>query len=148
MPNFAEKFSSAYSPKQLYDLVRDIEKYPEFLPWCGAARILKQEGNIIYADLVISYKVFQEKYTSKVTCNFDEQEQQGTILVELVEGPFSHLQTKWEFKSASEGSLVEFSIDFKFHSLLLEKLVSSVFQKAVHKLVTAFKAQAKAIYSC
>jgi coenzyme Q-binding protein COQ10 len=139
----SEQTYSPYSPAQLFALVADIESYPEFLPWCSAARIVSKEGNIWLADLVIHFKSFHEKYTSRVRLD----EQGGAIIVEMVSGPFSHLHNCWKFTAAPEGgSFIDFELDFKFRSIILEKLIGFMFEKAFTKMAEAFTRRAEVIY--
>jgi coenzyme Q-binding protein COQ10 len=139
----SEQTYSPYLPGQLFDLVADIERYPEFLPWCSAARILRKEGNIWLAELVISFKSFHEKYTSLVTLDPEAY----TIHVKMVSGPFTHLYNYWKFSPAPEGgTLIDFELDFTFRSLILEKLIGFMFEKAFTRMNEAFRERAKVIY--
>lgn len=132
-----------YSPRQLFDLVMDVEKYPEFLPWCSAARILSRGENVVYAELAINFKGFSTHYTSKIETGPDLQ-----IKVDMVEGPFKYLQNLWQFEYEQEKNLtkIEFSIDFCFESILLQKMVGAVFDKALVAMITAFGKRAEKIY--
>ena len=144
----SEKSTSPYSISQLYELVADIERYPEFLPWCSAARILSRDENSLIADLVISFKAFTEKYTSRVTlCPPDPITKIAKINVELIDGPFSHLRNQWEFSPGKDGgTCIAFDLDFKFRSAILEKLIGYMFEKAFKKMTEAFKERAEALY--
>ena len=126
----------------MFDLVADIERYPEFLPWCKAARILSQDKGKVVADLIIGYKFFQEKFTSEVTLD-----RAHAITVHYRSGPLSHLSNAWEFKPKTrKGCEVSFHVDFDFHSPLLRAAMSIFFDKALSKMVEAFEARAKALY--
>ncbi len=142
----AEQRVIAYTPAQLYGLVADVEKYPEFLPWCLAARVRrrqKEEGaDTIVADLVIGFKMFRERFTSYV--RLDEEARR--IHVTYAEGPFKHLTNHWVFLEHEEGCLIDFYVDFEFRSLLLQKVIGALFHEAVKRMVQAFETRAHALY--
>jgi coenzyme Q-binding protein COQ10 len=140
MPKHLTKIISPHSKDLLFDLVMDIEKYPEFLPWCVAARIIKQDEDEIYADLVINFKGFREKYTSKVT--YSKTDEVNFINVEMTDGPFTHLTNRWEFWQSDDGTKIIFAIDFAFRSKMLDKLIGGIFEKALVKMTDAFTKRA------
>ncbi len=142
MPRHEEIQFIAHTPKHLYDLVCDVEKYPEFLPWCQAVRIRKRMGNVILADLMAGFKSFNEKYSSRVTFNNDE------LIVDVIyeNGPFKHLVNKWKFKSVEGGCDVDFMIDFEFKSRVLQTVANMFFKEAFQKMVSAFSKRADNIY--
>lgn len=146
MPKHREERVLPYTAEQMFDLVADIEKYPEFLPWCVAARVVKRSHNVLMADLVIRFKAFQEKYTSKVALCRPEGSEAGSIDVTMVQGPFSHLENDWVFTPHPEGCLVGFMIDFRFKSVLLEKMIGFMFDKAFNHMVEAFEKRAEQLY--
>ena len=142
MPTHAEKRVLLYTPRQLFDLVADIESYPEFLPWCVAARVRKREGDMIVADLVIGFRMFRERFTSRVrldrpACRID---------VAYAEGPFKYLNNHWVFEDHPEGCAIDFYVDFEFHSRLLQRMIEALFQEAVRRMVSAFEGRARALY--
>jgi coenzyme Q-binding protein COQ10 len=142
MPVHSEWQLLPYAPEQLFDLVADIEKYPEFLPWCRAARILKRAEGECEAELVIAFKHMTESYVSHVTLNRPHQ-----IEATLMRGPFHHLVNRWQFTPApGGGTQVDFFLDFQFRSFILEKLIGSFFGRAVEKMVAAFTTRAQALY--
>jgi coenzyme Q-binding protein COQ10 len=141
MPRHTEQQLSPYTPKQLFDLVVDIEKYPQFLPWCRAARILERNENEFLGELVISFAHITESYTSRVTLS-----EPHSIDVVMVKGPFEHLTNHWKFTPTENGTRIDFALDFKFRSRILEKLIGSLFSKATGKMVTAFKKRAQELY--
>lgn len=153
MPSHTETRALPYTPKQLFELVADIESYPKFLPWCVAARITErsqEEGEtVIYAELVIGYKMFREKYASKVWL-FEplEPEEAYAINAGLVQGPFTHLENQWTFMPLPEGNGTQlaFYVDFAFRSGLLQTMIGPVFHKATHHMVEAFEKRANALY--
>ncbi len=142
MPTHAEKRVLAYSPGQLFDLVADIERYPEFLPWCVAARVRKREGDLIVADLVIGFKMFRERFTSRVRLDRPGQR----IDVAYEEGPFRYLNNHWVFEDHPQGCAIDFYVDFEFHSRILQKVIETLFGEAVRRMVSAFEARARALY--
>jgi len=142
MPSHSEQQFSPYSPNQLFDMVADVEKYPEFLPWCRAARILERKDNEFLGELIISFAHITESYTSKVVLNPEA----GIIDVVMVKGPFEHLTNHWKFIPKDGGTNIDFALDFKFRSKILEKLIGGLFGKATAKMVDAFKARADALY--
>lgn len=142
MPTHAERRFLPYSPKQLYDLVADVERYPEFLPWCIAARIREQGGDRIVADLVIGFKMFRERFTSRVRLNPDALR----IDVAYTEGPFKYLTNHWVFEAHPDGCTIDFYVDFEFRSRLLQKVVAVLFEEAVRRMVGAFEARARDLY--
>lgn len=144
MPSHFEVRDLPHNINQLFNLVADVEKYPEFLPWCSAARILKREENKVYAELAISYKGFSESYVSVVTLNPPaEHLDEATIDVNLEKGPFKKLKNYWVFRKLDENKTqIEFFVEFEFKSMLIEKLVGSLFEKATHKMVQAFEDRA------
>ena len=147
MPTHAEKRHMPYTAKQMYDLVADIGAYPQFLPWCSAARIRKQTQDgpreIIDADLVISFKVFRERFGSRVTLHPED----SRIDVEYLDGPFKFLINHWKFIPADDGGCdVDFFVDFEFKSAILQKIIGVVFTQAMQRIVAAFEARAKSLY--
>jgi coenzyme Q-binding protein COQ10 len=147
MPSHAEQKHSPYNTQQLFDLVADVERYPDFLPWCRAARILERGEGYMLAELVISFSHLTERYTSRVTLSRPVlPQQEGAIDVTMVKGPFEHLVNRWRFAPAASGTQIDFFLDFKFRSRLLEKLIGSLFAKATAKMVGAFNDRADALY--
>lgn len=142
MPTHAEQRVLGYSPRQLYALVADIERYPEFLPWCIAARIRKRESELIVADLIIGFKMIRERFTSRVVLDPTGRR----IDVSYVEGPFKYLDNHWIFEDHPQGCRIDFYVDFEFRSRLLQKLIQPLFHEAVRRMVTAFETRAHALY--
>ncbi|MCE3232643.1 MAG: ubiquinone-binding protein [Rickettsiaceae bacterium] len=143
MPSHYIEKIMPYSPKQLYDLVADIESYPKFIPWCEGARVYQREGDTILADLIIHFRGITGKYTSRVL--LDEQEKE--ITVELAQGPFHHLHQGWKFTKTPDGTRVEFDIDFKIRNFVIEKLADIMFDEACGRMMRAFEDRARAIYN-
>lgn len=142
MPTHAEKKVLPYTPEQMYRLVADVEKYPEFLPWCLAARIRRREGNVMYADLVIGFKMVRERFTSRV--ELDEPGRR--IDVQYTEGPFQYLNNHWIFTPHERGVCVDFYVDFEFRSKMLQKIMGVLFNEAVRRMVQAFETRADQLY--
>jgi coenzyme Q-binding protein COQ10 len=142
MPSHAIEKILPYTPKQLYDLVADIDSYPKFIPWCEAARIWQKDGDVLLADMVIRFKGISGKYTSRVILD----EADGEISVELAQGPFLHLYQGWKFSKVYGGTKVEFDIDFALRSKLLEKIVDLMFDDACGKMMDAFTKRANELY--
>ncbi len=142
MPTHAEKRHLPWTPEQLHTLVAGVDKYPEFLPWCKAARITKRQGNVFYADLVVAFKIIKERFTSRVTLRPDLG-----IDVEYIDGPFRYLNNHWRFERAPDGGcIVDFYVDFEFRSKVLQNLIGLLFNEAVSRMVAAFEARARKLY--
>jgi len=138
MPTHAEKRYLPYPPADLYDLVADIEKYPEFLPWCLALRVRNRDGNTLSSDMVIGFKMFRESFTTRVTLNPTHR-----IDVEYLNGPFRYLNNHWIFEDGKNGGcVIDFYVDFEFRSGLLQKAIGVVFNEAVTKMINAFEVRA------
>ena len=142
MPSHAEQQFSPYSPQQLFDMVADVEKYPHFLPWCRAARVMERKDNEFLGELIISFAHITESYTSKVTLNPEA----GIIDVAMVKGLFEYLTNHWKFTASEGGTIIDFALDFKFRSKILEKLIGGLFGKATAKMVDAFNKRAADLY--
>lgn len=141
MPTHAEKRFLPYTPDQMYRLVADIERYPEFLPWCLAARIKRRSGNTVHADLIIGFKMVRESFTSRVElCPPDK------INVSYAEGPFKYLNNHWIFEEVEGGCLIDFYVDFEFRSKMLQRVITALFSEAVKRMVAAFEARARHLY--
>lgn len=145
MPSCKETKYLPYSASQMFDLVMDVEKYPHFLPWCLAAKIVNHlDKQHFEADLVISFKGFSEKYSSDVKAS--QLVDKFSIDVVAIDGPFKNLANRWQFRDISGGCEIEFFIDFEFKSIILGKIIGAVFEKATNKMIDAFENRAKQIY--
>jgi coenzyme Q-binding protein COQ10 len=143
MPKHIETRHLPYSREQMFDLVADVAKYPEFLPWCSAARIREHRPDMLLADLVIGFRMVREKFTSRVWLNRAD----CRIDVEFVSGPFRHLKNHWIFTEAGPGSCkIDFYLEFEFSSALLQKLIGLLFHEAVRRMVGAFETRAAVLY--
>lgn len=141
MPKVNYTISAPYQTDDLFDLVADIESYPLFLPWCSAARIIKKQNNVIIAELAIRYKFFFGTYTSKVTL-IPKQE----IIVELVDGPFKHLQNNWKFIPHQNESKIEFHLDFELKSKILDNFLQRDISQYTNIMLDSFLQRAEKIY--
>ena len=132
-----------YTADQMYALVADVEKYPEFLPWCAGLRVIERSEASLTADMIVAYKVFRERFRSHVTLDREEKR----IDVAYVNGPFSNLENRWRFKDKPEGgSVIEFEIEFEFRNFLLQATAQAVFDKAFARMSEAFVMRAEEVY--
>ena len=141
MPTHAEQRVLTYTPDQLFTLVADIERYPEFLPWCLAARVKKRKPDLIVADLIIGFRMFRERFTSRVTLDPPRR-----IDVAYTDGPFRRLNNHWVFEKVPGGCRIDFYVDFEFKSRLMQKLIEVLFSEAVRRMVGAFEERAGDLY--
>jgi coenzyme Q-binding protein COQ10 len=142
MPTHRETRILPYTPEQVFALVADVERYPEFLPWCVACRIRKWDSpDSFTADLAVGFKLVREQFTSRVT--LDESK---AITVEYLNGPFAHLRNEWKFAADPGGTAVEFFLSFEFRSRLLQSLIGVLFEEAVRRMVSAFETRAAKLY--
>ncbi|HXQ50956.1 MAG TPA: type II toxin-antitoxin system RatA family toxin [Stellaceae bacterium] len=142
MPTHAERRTLPYSPEQLFALVADVERYPEFLPWCVGARIRERKPNLIVADLLIGYRMVRERFTSRVALDRPRR-----IDVSYSEGPFRYLDNHWLFEpEPGGGCTLDFYVDFEFRSRVLQKIIELLFNEAVRRMVGAFEARAHRLY--
>ena len=146
MPTHSETRQLPYSAQQMYDLVADVGRYPEFLPWTAAARIRSDEDRgdhrVMDADLVISFKVFRERFTSRVVLWPGAKK----IDTEYLDGPFKYMKSNWHFEDNLEGCQVHFFVDFEFKNMILQKVIGVVFNEAMQRIVRAFENRAKELY--
>lgn len=143
MPTHAEKRPLPYTPEEMYRLVADVDRYPEFLPWCLGARIRKREGDVFWADLVIGFKMVRERFTSRVELNPDGRR----INVSYTEGPFKYLNNHWIFEPGADGgTVIDFYVDFEFRNRVLQSIMGALFGEAVARMVAAFEKRAHDLY--
>jgi coenzyme Q-binding protein COQ10 len=150
MPTHAEKKVLPYTPEQLFDMVADVRRYPEFLPWCVGARIISRSETELVADLTIGFKMFRETFRSHVAL-----ERPNHVHVRYLTGPFRYLNNHWRFRPVQNGvapeargpaTEVDFFVDFEFKSRLLQAVIGTVFNEAVRLMVRAFERRAFALY--
>jgi coenzyme Q-binding protein COQ10 len=146
MPSFSTRRFVPFSPRQMYDLVADVERYPQFLPLCEGlvvrSRTTAPHGEVLTADMSVGYKQFRETFTTRVALHPGEPR----ILVEYIDGPFKRLENRWGFLPAPGGSDVDFYIDYEFRSVVLGLLVGAMFDAAFRKFAEAFEARAHVVY--
>ena len=148
MPTHAETRVLPYHARQMFDLVADVAAYPQFLPWCAAARIRSVEpiedgGDEMLSDLVISFKLFRERFGSRVRLYRDDER----IETEYLDGPFKYMRSTWEFRDVDDDACeVKFFVEFEFRNFVLQKAIGLVFNEAMQRIVRAFEARAKALY--
>jgi coenzyme Q-binding protein COQ10 len=138
MPTHAEKRTLPYTREQLFDLVIDVEMYPDFLPWCLGCRVKKREEGLVVADMIIGFKVFREGFTSQIS-----HQRPFRIDVSYADGPFKYLDNHWIFNELGNGHTeIDFFVDFEFRSRILQAAIGAVFGEAVRKMINAFESRA------
>ncbi|MBC2859497.1 type II toxin-antitoxin system RatA family toxin [Stappia sp. 28M-7] len=148
MPSFQTVHKVAHSSEDMFALVADVEKYPEFVPLCEKLQVrgrkdLGEGREVLVADMTVAYKLFRETFTSRVTL----EPAAGRILVEYLDGPFRHLENVWTFKPLGEDACeVGFDITYEFKSRTLSALMSAMFDRAFRKFSDAFEARADVVY--
>ena len=142
MPRHSETRHMAYTPTQMFDLVADVARYDEFLPWVVAVRVRSSSEAETVADLVVGFSAFKERFTSRVT-----KQRPDRIMVDYIEGPLKYLKNEWRFEEAADGGTeVFFSVDFAFKSRLFENLAGAMFDRALRRMTGAFEQRAAALY--
>ncbi|MBM1218820.1 type II toxin-antitoxin system RatA family toxin [Ponticoccus sp. SC2-23] len=146
MTAHSETRTLPFTPQQMYDLVADVARYPEFLPWTAAARIrsVDEAGDhsVMLADLVVSFKVFRERFGSRVTLWPGDMK----IDTSYIDGPFRYLDSTWTFRPADQGCEVQFDVDFEFRNRILQGAAGMFFYEAMQRIVRAFEKRAHDIY--
>ena len=131
-----------YSDKQIYDLIIDVEKYPEFLPWCKSTNIYDKDTNIFYSDMEIGFNLIKEKFTSRVTTLHSKK-----IHSEAISGPFNKMNNIWEIENLSHDKCrITLNIEFDFKSFLLRNLMGKLFEVSAIKMIDAFENRANYLY--
>ena len=142
MPRHSETRYLPYSPEQLFDMVADVARYDEFLPWVVAVRVRSSSETETVADLVVGFNAFKERFTSRV-----HKERATRICVDYVEGPLKFLHNEWRFDRARGGGTdLHFVVDFAFKSRLFESLAGAMFDRALRRMTGAFEERAAALY--
>lgn len=146
MPSFRTVRHVPFTPREMFEVVADVERYPEFLPLVEGLTVLKRKesgGAVeLTATMTVGYKAITERFTTRVLLTPDA----GEIRVSHVEGPFSHLENDWRFVAAEDGCDVHFAIDYAFRSTMLSLLVGAAFEKAVKSYTEAFEERARVLY--
>ncbi|HWJ70810.1 MAG TPA: type II toxin-antitoxin system RatA family toxin [Sphingobium sp.] len=143
MPTHKETRRLPYSPEQMFDLVADVARYPEFLPWVSAIRVRSDSESEMIADMIVGFKGLRESFTSRVI-----KERARSVHVDYVDGPLRHLSNDWQFRPDGEGGvLIDFEVDFSFKNRMFEMLAGQVFDRALRKMINAFETRADALYA-
>jgi coenzyme Q-binding protein COQ10 len=141
MPRHTEQRVLPYTPQQLFDLVADVGRYQEFLPWVAATRVRSNSATEMVADLVVGFRALKETFTSKV-----RKRRPGEIDIDYVEGPLKYLHNNWRFRAVPDGTEVDFCVDFAFRNRLFEALAGQMFDRALRRMIGAFEQRAEALY--
>ena len=141
MPSHSEQKLLPYSPDQMFDMVTDVKDYPSFVPWCQAARVRQSGQHLIVADLMIGFGPFRENFTSHVHLDRPRE-----VMVKAADGPLEHLSNQWVFTPVRDGTRVDFAVDFRFKSHLLDHAANAMFHDASMRLMGAFEARAHSLY--
>lgn len=142
MPGIRETRQMPYSAERMFDLVADVDRYGEFLPWVIATRVRSDSETEMVADMLVGFKSLREKFTSRV-----EKRRAEEIRVHYLDGPLKDLDNVWVFRPVGEDTCeIDFTVDFTFRSPLFEKLAGQYFDKAFRKMVAAFEERANALY--
>ncbi|WP_174274730.1 type II toxin-antitoxin system RatA family toxin [Sphingomonas bacterium] len=143
MPRHAETRRLPYTPEQMFDLVADVGRYAEFLPWVIAVRVRSDSGSEMVADLIVGFMALREKFTSRI-----EKRRPERVHVDYVEGPLAYLHNDWAFRAdGTGGCIVDFTVDFAFRSKLFEALAGQMFGLALRKMIGAFEERAAKLYA-
>ncbi len=148
MPSFSSSHKVSHNADDMFNLVADVEKYPQFVPLCQDLQIrgrreLENGRTVLVADMTVSYKLFRETFTSRVELDPDSR----SILVEYLDGPFQHMENKWTFVDGEQsGCTVGFFISYEFRSKTLGALMGTMFERAFRKFSSAFEARADKVY--
>lgn len=142
MPKHAETRRLPYTPEQMFDLVADVRRYPEFLPWVTAMRVRQDGETETIADMIVGFKGLRETFTSKV-----QKTRPEAIRVDYVDGPLKYLTNDWRFRADGDGAcLVDFAVDFAFKNRMFEMLAGQVFGVALRRMIGAFEDRAAVLY--
>jgi len=142
MPKHHETRHLPYPPEQMFDLVADVKRYPEFLPWVSAMRVRRDSESETIADMIVGFKGLRETFTSRV-----EKDRATRIMVDYVDGPLKYLRNEWQFRPEGDGGCaVDFSVDFAFKNRVFEMLAGQVFGQALRRMIGAFETRAAALY--
>ncbi len=142
MPSIRETRQLPYSAEQMFDLVADVDRYPEFLPWVVATRVRHDSDSEMTADMLVGFKALREKFTSKVV-----KHRPDMICVHYVDGPLRDLDNNWTFRNCGENCCeIEFAVDFTFKNMMFEALAGQYIDRAFRKMVSAFEERARVLY--
>ena len=141
MPGVRELRQMPYSAEQMFDLVADVARYPEFLPWVVGTRVRANSDTEMTADLLVGFNALREKFTSRI-----EKVRPSRIQVFYLDGPMRDLDNVWKFTPTAQGCEVDFAVSFTFRNAVFEALAGQYFDRAFRKMVSAFEARANALY--
>lgn len=142
MPKHSETRGLPYTPEQMFELVADVGRYAEFLPWVAAVRVRSDSEKEMVADLMVGFKALRERFTSRIT-----KERPARIHVDYLEGPLSYLRNEWLFRADGEGGCcVDFTVDFAFRSRIFEAIAGQMFDRALRRMIGAFEERAHRLY--
>ena len=141
MPSARETRILPYSREQMFDLVADVARYPEFLPWVVATRVRSDTATEMVADMLVGFKAIREKFTSKVL-----KQRPDHLQVRYIDGPLRDLDNSWTFRKHDTGCAVDFSVDFAFRNIVFERLAGQYFDRALRRMIEAFEERAHALY--
>ena len=141
MPQHSETRHLPYTAEQMFDLVADVKRYPEFLPWVSALRVRKDGETDTLADMIVGFKGLRETFTTRI-----EKRRPERIHVDYIEGPLKHLRNEWVFRPEPGGCAVDFTIDFAFKNRMFETLAGQVFGQALRRMIDAFETRADRLY--
>ena len=142
MPRHTETRNLPYSPEQMFDLVADVKRYQEFLPWVAATRVRSDSETLMIADLVVGFKSLKETFASRV-----RKHRPTDITVDYIEGPLKYLHNSWQFKPDGNGGTdIDFCVDFAFKSRIFEALAGQMFDRALRRMIGAFEGRAHELY--
>ncbi len=143
MPKHQEVRALPYSAAQMYALVTDVARYPEFLPWVSAVRVRSDSDTEMVADLIVGFKALKERFTSRVT-----KVRPRSVHVEYIDGPLKFLRNEWAFEDDGVGGCrVDFMVEFAFKNRLFEALAGQMFDHALRRMIGAFEARAHTLYA-
>jgi len=142
MPRHTETRNICYTPEQMFDMVADVGRYQEFLPWVAATRVRSDSPTLMIADLVVGFKAIKETFTSRVT-----KERPTSLKVDYIEGPLKYLHNNWTFAPDGNGGTdIHFCVDFAFKNRIFESLAGQMFDRALRRMIGAFEDRAHALY--
>ena len=131
-----------YSAEAMFDLVADVGRYAEFVPWISAVRVRSNSATESVADLLVGFKALREKFTSRVI-----KERPHTLHVDYLDGPLKYLRNEWQFIATPEGCDIDFTVDFQFKNRVFEALAGQMFDQALRRMINAFETRAHALYA-
>lgn len=142
MPRHQEKRVLPYSADAMFDLVADVARYPEFLPWVSAVRVRSDSDTEMVADMIVGFASLRERFTSRVV-----KVRPHTIHVDYLDGPLKFLRNDWMFEAVGTGCRIDFCVEFAFRNRIFEMVAGQVFDQALRKMINAFEKRAEALYA-